>query len=109
MLLGAFCPCGNGNPFVLNGFFAPHSVVRRRPRFPDFNLSVAAASLDCYFCGLLSRDEGTLTKRRNAMKKNATYTKPELKELGKAAKLTLGSTGGAPDACNCAKGKPKAA
>jgi hypothetical protein len=34
---------------------------------------------------------------------SSKYHKPELKELGKADKLTLGTTGGANDACNCAK------
>jgi hypothetical protein len=37
------------------------------------------------------------------------YQKPELKELGKAEKLTLGTQGGKPDGCNCAvKGKAAA-
>jgi hypothetical protein len=38
---------------------------------------------------------------------SSKYHKPELKELGKADKLTLGSTGGANDACNCSKKKGK--
>jgi hypothetical protein len=41
--------------------------------------------------------------------KKAKYETPELQELGKAERLTLGSTGGANDACNCAKKKSGAA
>jgi hypothetical protein len=37
------------------------------------------------------------------MKETTKYQKPELKELGRADKLTLGSNGGKNDACNCAK------
>jgi hypothetical protein len=40
--------------------------------------------------------------------KKAKYETPELQELGKAEKVTLGMTGATPDACNCSKKSAKA-
>jgi hypothetical protein len=37
--------------------------------------------------------------------KKARYETPELQELGKAEKLTLGTNGSSSDACNCSKKK----
>jgi hypothetical protein len=41
--------------------------------------------------------------------KKAKYETPELQELGKAEKLTLGSRGKTADDCNCAKTSASAA
>jgi hypothetical protein len=41
--------------------------------------------------------------------KKAKYETPELQELGKAEKVTLGGPGPTADACNCAKKSAKAA
>jgi hypothetical protein len=53
--------------------------------------------------------QGGMSKKGEQTMKKAKYETPELQELGKAERLTLGSNGGANDACNCAKKKSGAA